>query len=158
MAVSCLVFALHLIPYELHAGASESSYRVYKCGGGDLLHAEPLQLAVPDQVLPGALQGPLDATEGSPGSYEACAEESTEASFTADHWLRLIVDGVFMVVLVVALLFGQLGAPWGRRPEPASGWDKNNWEYHIWDPISGIFMDFHRFSLMFRGGSWPAAV
>lgn len=79
---------------------------------------------------------------------QACAEESTDASFTADHWLRgggdaflpclgrgLIVDGVFLVVLVVAVLFGQLGAPWGRRPEPTTGWDKNNWEYHIWDPL-----------------------
>ncbi|CAK9115615.1 unnamed protein product [Durusdinium trenchii] len=101
VAILCLVFALFLIPYELHVYSPFNPYNW------------PVKIKF--------LQG----------LYKACSEDLREGAIESQHWLRLIVDGVFLVILCIALLFGQMGAPWHLTADPTSGWDKEKWKLDI---------------------------
>jgi len=47
-------------------------------------------------------------------------------------WLRLVVDGVLLVYVCDALLFGQLGSSF-FSVNPSSGWAKENWKFPLKD-------------------------
>lgn len=109
VAIMCLIFALFLIPYELHM------YSVLN----------PFNWPVKIKFLQGLYQATAEdlAEDGSSHGGKA---------YQADHWLRLVVDGCFPMVVLVALLFGEMGAP-SMYIDPTSGWSKEAWKYDVQD-------------------------
>lgn len=109
VSVLCLIFAVFLIPYELHMNSM----------------LNPFNWPVKIRFLQGLYQA---------ASEDLAEDGSSHGGKThlPEHWLRLIVDGCFLVVVLTAIFFGELGAP-SLYIDPTSGWSKEAWKYDVQD-------------------------